>query len=71
MDASGVEALRELATELARDGVALVVARMRSHVHDGLSSAGVVEVIGEERFFPTVRAAVAFCLKHDDSSVAT
>ena len=71
VDASGVQALRELATELGRDGVALVVARMRSHVYDGLASAGVVEVIGEERFFPTVRAAVAFCLEQDDSTVST
>jgi len=25
----------------------------------------VVETIGEDRFFPTVRAAVAYCLEHD------
>jgi sulfate permease, SulP family len=68
VDATGVEALRELATELGRDGVGLVVARIRAHVHDGLAGAGVVEAIGEERFFPTVRAAVAFCLEQDASS---
>ena len=70
VDSTGVEALRELAAELGRDGVGLVVARMRSHVQEGLASAGVVEAIGEERFFPTVRAAVAFCVEHDAAAAA-
>jgi high affinity sulfate transporter 1 len=65
VDATGVEALRELSIELRRDGVDLVVARMRAHVRDLLVAAGVVEQIGEDRFFPTVRAAVAFCLERD------
>ena len=68
VDATGVEALRELTAELRRDGVGIVVARMRSHVHDALAGAGVVESIGEGRFFPTVRAAVAFCVEHDAES---
>jgi sulfate permease, SulP family len=70
VDATGVEALRELTAELRRDGVDVVVARMRSHVHDAMTDAGVVESIGEGRFFPTVRTAVAFCVEQDSASVA-
>ena len=66
VDATGSEALRELTAELGRDGVGLVVARMRPYVHDGLSATGVTELIGESRFFPTVRSAVADCLKLQD-----
>jgi high affinity sulfate transporter 1 len=65
VDATGVEALRELRSELDRDGVELLVARVRAHVQERLADAGVVDAIGEERFFPTVRAAVAFCVERD------
>jgi len=64
LDATGLEALGELATGLRRDGVELVVARMKPHVHERLAAAGVVETIGDDRFFPTVRAAVAYCVEH-------
>jgi high affinity sulfate transporter 1 len=70
VDATGAEALRELTVELRRDGVELVVARMRPHVHELLTAAGVTGVIGEERFYPTVRAAVAACGAHDPASTA-
>ena len=70
VDATGIEALRELAAELDRDGVGLVVARARSHVLEALATAGLVDAIGEERFFPTVRAAVAFCVEQDSAGVA-
>ncbi len=55
----GAEALRELTLELRRDDVELVVARMRPQVRGAAPAAGVVDAIGAERFFPTVRAAVA------------
>jgi sulfate permease, SulP family len=63
VDATGVEALRELAAELRRDGVGLVVARMRPQIAERLSTAGVTDAIGAEAFFPTVRAAVAACVE--------
>lgn len=66
VDSTGVETLRELAADLRKDGVGLVVARMRPHVQEDLSAAGVTEVIGEDRFFPTVRSAVAHCLERPD-----
>jgi sulfate permease, SulP family len=66
VDSTGVEALRDLTSELSRDGVGLLVARMKSHVQDGLSDAGVTEVIGEDRFLPTVRTAVAYCVERQN-----
>jgi MFS superfamily sulfate permease-like transporter len=62
VDATGIDALRELSVELGRDEVELVVARMRPHVYEALAAAGVAEAIGGERFFPTVRAAVSYCV---------
>jgi SulP family sulfate permease len=66
VDSTGVEALRDLTGGLSRDGVGLLVARMRSRVQDGLSDAGVTEVIGEDRFLPTVRSAVAYCVERQN-----
>lgn len=61
----GVEAIRELARELRRDDVQLIVARVRPQVRDLLEAGEVVDVIGADRFFPTVRAAVVWCPEHD------
>ena len=63
VDATGTETVGELTAELDRDGVGLVVARMKPYVQEGLSAAGAARRIGEDRFFPTVRAAVGYCLK--------
>ena len=71
VDATGLEALRELAVGLPRDGVELVVARMKPGVHEILVAGGVAELIGEERFFHTVRAAVAACFEHDAARVGS
>ena len=70
LDATGLEALGELASGLRRDGVELVVARMKPHVHERLAAAGVVETIGADRFFPTVQAAVAYCVEHEPGDAA-
>src|SRR5512132_3897581 len=70
VDASGVEALRELVIELRRDAVELVVARLKPHAYDRLEAGGVVSAIGHERFLPTVRAAVASCVEADASAEA-
>ncbi len=58
-----VETLHDLTAELSRKDVGLVVARMPSYVQEDLSGTGVIKVIGDDRFFPTVRSAVAYCLK--------
>jgi SulP family sulfate permease len=59
VDVAGLEALGELTTGLARDGITLRVARMKTPVRERLEDAGVAQTIGLERFHPTVRAAVA------------
>ena len=56
--APGSTPLGDLCEGLARDGVTLRVARMKTPVHDRLEDAGVADRIGRERFHPTVRAAV-------------
>jgi high affinity sulfate transporter 1 len=70
VDATGVEALRELVRELRRDDVELVVARIRPHVRNLLEAGEVVAVIGADRFFPTVRAAVAWCVEQDTADAS-
>ena len=65
IDASGLEALLELQTELRRDGIGLTIARMKQHVRTPLEGDGADETIPPERFFPTIRAAVAYCLAHE------
>ena len=58
IDVAGLEALRDLTADLARDGITLRVARMKSPVRQRLDDAGLTLDIGPERFHPTVRAAV-------------
>jgi high affinity sulfate transporter 1 len=62
IDSTGLGALAELKAALARDGITMVVARMKPHIHAQLTAEGLAESIGEDRFFPTVRAAVASCV---------
>ena len=65
MDATGLAALAELTEQLAQDDIGFLVARMKPHVQERLMSEGLGETIGEDRFFPTVRAAAAFCATRD------
>jgi high affinity sulfate transporter 1 len=59
VDSTGVEALGELTRDLRSDGVTLVVAKLRRRLLDQLEAAGVADEIGPERFYPTIRRAVA------------
>ena len=59
VDTTGMEALSALATELRREGITLVVARLRRRIHDECELAGVTREIGPERFYPSVEQAVA------------
>ena len=61
VDATGIEALGELARELRSEQVTLVVARLRSRLLPDFEVAGVVDEIGRERFYPSVNLAVAAC----------
>jgi MFS superfamily sulfate permease-like transporter len=61
VDSTGLAALEELTSELRRDGIALVVTRLRTRMYEELDRASVVAAIGPDRFYPTVRAAVDAC----------
>jgi SulP family sulfate permease len=63
VDSTGLEALDDLAKDLERDGIRLVVARLRTRMERQLEQAGVTETIGRECFFPTVRSAVEACAR--------
>jgi anti-anti-sigma regulatory factor len=56
---AGLDALGDLCDDLARNGVTLRVARMKTPVRDQLEEAGIAERIGRARFHLTVRAAVS------------
>ena len=57
-DATGLEALDDLANDLRRVGITLVLARLRARMHEQLGAAGLIDTIGEQHFYPTVRLAV-------------
>ena len=61
VDSSGIEALGELARGLRAEQVTLVVARLRSRMLADFETAGVLDQIGRERFYPSVELAVAAC----------
>jgi SulP family sulfate permease len=58
VDTTGLDALVDLVQDLKRDGITLVIARLRTRIEGRLEDAGVLGVIGRERRYPTVRAAV-------------
>jgi anti-anti-sigma regulatory factor len=58
-DATGLDALLDVAHDLRRDEIALVVARLRTRMEEQLEDAGVLDVIGRSHLYPTVHAAVA------------
>jgi MFS superfamily sulfate permease-like transporter len=57
VDSTGLEALEQLIDELDHEEVRLTVARLRSRMTDRFEEAGLVDKVGRDRFFPTVRAA--------------
>ncbi|MGH3038825.1 MAG: SulP family inorganic anion transporter [Gaiellaceae bacterium] len=59
VDSTGLDTFADLIAALDRDGVELAVARLRSRMHDQFQLAGLVETIGRDRFYPSVREAVA------------
>jgi high affinity sulfate transporter 1 len=59
VDATAGEMLRALDAELATEGAELAFAELKDPVRDRLRHYGIEELIGAERFFPTVGVAVA------------
>jgi SulP family sulfate permease len=62
-DSTGLQAFEEVANDLRRDGITLVVARLHARMHEQFDRAGLIESIGREYFYPTVRAAVDACVQ--------
>ena len=64
IDAAGLDALAELTESLRGARISLVVARMKEDVRQRLECSGLVAKIGRDRFYGTVREAVAQCAGH-------
>lgn len=65
VDATGLEALQDIERALAHDGVTLLLARMKGALEARLTGTGLGASIGQDRRFPTVRAAVEYCIADD------
>jgi SulP family sulfate permease len=59
IDSTGLETFADLIEDLRRAGIELAVARLRSRMHDQFQLAGLTDAIGRDRFYPSVREAVA------------
>ena len=57
-DATGLEALRQLVSDLQAEDISVALARLRTRMEEELEQAGVADAVGRDRFYPTVRAAV-------------
>jgi len=58
VDSTAAEVLGEINAELKRDGIELAFAEVKGPVKDKLRLYGLMETIGEERFYPTLGLAV-------------
>lgn len=65
VDATGLEALQDIERALAHDGVTLLLARMKGVLEARLTGTGLGASIGQDRRFPTVGAAVEYCIAND------
>jgi sulfate permease, SulP family len=61
VDSTGAEALSELVTDLRREGVTLVMAKLKRIPKQRFDESGLMETIGADRFYPTIAAAVEAC----------
>ena len=59
LDATAIDVLRRLHAELEQRGITLCFARLKGREREIFQDTDLTAVIGPDRFFPTVRAAVA------------
>ncbi len=59
LDATAIDALSQLHAELDERGITLCIARLKGRQREIFAETGLTARIGSDRFFPTVRAAVA------------
>jgi MFS superfamily sulfate permease-like transporter len=57
-DATGVRMLTELIKSLRKESITFVFARLHDPTEHHLDQAGVLDLVGEDHLYPTVRAAV-------------
>jgi SulP family sulfate permease len=70
LDATGVEALEDIERLLARDDITLLLARMKGPLEARLEGTSFGASMGQDRRFPTVRAAVEYCVAQGSASGA-
>ena len=58
VDATAIDALKDLQSELAASGITLAFARLKGRQREIFEQTGLTEQVGIDNFFPTVRAAV-------------
>lgn len=58
IDLSGIQTLVELVGELQEEGVAVMLSSVQPKVLEGLKRGGLIEMIGEERIFPSAEFAI-------------
>ena len=57
IDMTGLDALRDLVEEVQRRGIEVRMCRVKGPVHDALVESGLVDVVGVQHFYDSVRAA--------------
>jgi SulP family sulfate permease len=58
VDATGVETLTRLHHSLRAEQTTFVFARLKGPMRQALRDAGILDLVGEDHVYPTVRAAV-------------
>jgi SulP family sulfate permease len=58
VDATGVDTLTEQIRSLQQQQITFVFARLKGPIRQHLQDAGVLDLVGEDHLYPTVRAAV-------------
>jgi MFS superfamily sulfate permease-like transporter len=58
LDATGARALGDMIRSFQADGIVFVFARVKGPMRQTLDNAGIVELVGPDHLYPTVRAAV-------------
>ena len=59
LDATAIDVLARLQEELEQRGITLGFARLKGRQREIFEETGLTDRVGADRFFPTVRAAVA------------
>ncbi|HJY46438.1 MAG TPA: SulP family inorganic anion transporter [Propionibacteriaceae bacterium] len=67
VDATGVRTLTELIESLREESITFVFARLHGFMSEHLDEAGIVDLVGEDHLYPTVRAAVQDAPSQDRS----